>query len=191
MATPGKVSLKKKNRKLFTARVLTDEEDFEKENSDVVGSLGTFRSRNKSNRRNSTILAGNLSILNQEDDSDQILSPNVTQRRKRIQSSKPLEEANVPPNDLLTEDESSFYSCDESLNRNQVFLEKEKDPWMTELTEHDDKCKTPSNKVNHCQTHGEDSFPRPTIYLQGHIFREHCQSRNFLFCWKEESFVKG
>ena len=167
MATPGKVSLKKKSRKLFTPKVQPDEEDFEleKENSDQIGSLGRFKPRIKSNRRNSTILAGNLTILNQEDDCDQILSPNVTQRRKRIQSSKPLEEANVPPNDLLTEDESSFYSCDESLNRNQVFLEKEKDPWMTELTEHDDECKTPSNKDNYYQTHGEDSFPRPTIYF--------------------------
>ena len=38
MATPGKVSLKKKSRKLFTPKVQPDEEDFEleKENSDLI-----------------------------------------------------------------------------------------------------------------------------------------------------------
>ena len=94
MATPSKVSLKKKSRKLFTPTVLAShsaqEEDveFEKENSDRVGSLGTFKSRQKSDRRNSTILAGNLSILNQDvdDDPDLVLSPNVSVRRKKIPS---------------------------------------------------------------------------------------------------------
>ena len=152
MATPGKVSLKKKSRKLFTPKVQPDEEDFEleKENSDQIGSLGRFKPRIKSNRRNSTILAGNLTILNQEDDCDQnTLSPNVTLRKKKL--SPVRKEPERSATDLLTEDESSFYSCDESLNRNQVF-EQNNDEWMTELTEltedEDDKCKTPVNRKN-------------------------------------------
>ena len=168
MATPSKVSLKKKkSRKLFTPTVpaSAEEEDveFEKENSDQVGSLGTFKSRQKRDRRNSTILAGNLTILNQDDDHDPVLSPNVSLRREEIPSPKQTKPAvPTPAVDLLTEDESSFYSCDESqsLNRNV----QQKDPWMTELTEDDDdedddaRLKTPVNQ-NHRdrgQPHGED-----------------------------------
>lgn len=156
MATPGKVSLKKKSRKLFTPRVQQDEEDFEleKENSDQIGALGTFKPRCKSNRRNSTILAGNLTILNQEVYDQTPLSPNVTlRRRKKLSPGPTTKELEETHNDLLTEDETSFYSCDESLNRNQVF--EENDPWMTELTEDDDvKCKTPVNNCN--QPNGEN-----------------------------------
>ena len=166
MATPSKVSLKKKNRKLFTpAGPAAPEEDveFEKENSDRVGSLGTFRSRLKSDRRNSTILAGNLTILNRDDEPDLVLSPNVSLRRKKIPSPRQPKPASPSPAvDLLTEDESSFYSCDEpqsqSVNRNV----QQKDPWLTELTEDEEddaKLKTPVNQ-NHRdrdQPHGE--FP--------------------------------
>ena len=65
--------------------------------------------------------------------------------------------------DLLTEDESSFYSCDESLNRNQVF-EQNNEEWMTELTEltedEDDKCKTPVNRKNiNKEPNGNNAFP--------------------------------
>ena len=171
MATPSKVSLKKKKcRKLFTPTVLAtqsgqDEDvEFEKENSDRVGSLGTFRSRKKSDRRNSTILAGNLTILNQENDPDLALSPNVSLRRKKIPSPRQIEPADPNPAvDLLTEDESSFYSCDESLNRNQVFAEK--DPWMTELTEEeDDQCKTPVNQKKPGQPSGEDHIFSLSIF---------------------------
>ena len=174
MATPSKVSLKKKSRKLFTPTVLAShsaqEEDveFEKENSDRVGSLGTFKSRQKSDRRNSTILAGNLSILNQDDDPDLVLSPNVSVRRKKIPSPKQTKPADPSPAvDLLTEDESSFYSCDEpqsqSVNRNV----HQKDPWMSELTEDDEedaKLKTPVNPNNRDrdQPHGED--PPPPVH---------------------------
>ena len=172
MATPSKVSLKKKKcRKLFTPTVLAtqsgqDEDvEFEKENSDRVGSLGTFRSRKKSDRRNSTILAGNLTILNQENDPDLALSPNVSLRRKKIPSPRQIEPADPNPAvDLLTEDESSFYSCDESqsLNRNV----QPKDPWMTELTEDDEddtadpKLRTPVN-----QPHGKSHVCLFTVEL--------------------------
>ena len=177
MATPSKVSLKKKkSRKLFTPTVpasqSAEEEDveFEKENSDQVGSLGTFKSRQRRDRRNSTILAGNLSILNQDDDPDPALSPNVSLRREKIPSPKQTKPAvPTPAVDLLTEDESSFYSCDESqsLNRNV----QQKDPWMTELTEEDEdedddaRLKTPvhQNNRDRGQPHGEDPVTMSTV----------------------------
>ena len=173
MATPSKVSLKKKSRKLFTPTVRAaqsgqqEDVEFEKENSDGVGSLRTFKSRQKSDRRNSTILAGNLTILNQEDDPDLVLSPNVSMRRKKIPSPKQSKPAVPSPAvDLLTEDESSFYSCDEpqpqpqsqSMNRNV----HQKDPWMTELTEDDDedaKLKTPVNQNNRDRDQPQGEHP--------------------------------
>ena len=171
MATPGKVSLKKKkSRKLFTPPAQEEDEEFEKENSDRVGSLGTFRSRQKSDRRNSTILAGNLTILNQDDDPDLVLSPNVSMRRKKIPSPRKTKPAApIPAVDLLTEDESSFYSCDGSESQSRNPNLQQKDPWMTELTddkeneEDDSKLKTPVNQ-NHRdreQTHGE--VPPPCL----------------------------
>ena len=167
MATPGKVSLKKKkSRKLFTPPAEEEDAEFEKENSDRVGSLGTFRSRQKSDRRNSTILAGNLTILNQDDDPELVLSPNVSMRRKKIQSPRKIKPASPSPGvDLLTEDESSFYSCDGSESQSRNLNLQQKDPWMTELTddkeneEDDSKLKTPVNQ-NHRdreQPHGEYS----------------------------------
>ena len=174
MATPSKVSLKKKSRKLFTPTVLAapsaqeEEEEFEKENTDGVASLGIFKSRQRRDRRNSTILAGNLSILNQDDDHDLVLSPNVSLRRKKIASPKKIKPA-VPAVDLLTEDESSFYSCDEAQSQSMNQNVHQKDPWMTELTEDEEddaRLKTPVNPNlrDREEPHGETLPSCPLFY---------------------------
>ena len=104
MATPGKVSLRKKSRKLFTTKIQQDEKDFELE-KDQIGALDLT---------NSPILAGNLTISNLEDCDQTQLSPNTTQRRRNLSPGPETKELEGALSDLLTEDETSFYSCDES-----------------------------------------------------------------------------
>ena len=64
MTTPSKLSLKKKNKQKL-APVLHDEAEEEKENI----SRGFSNFSDKSSRRCSTIIAGNLVLDHQEDDS--------------------------------------------------------------------------------------------------------------------------
>ena len=87
MTTPNKLSLKKKKKpgvSLVSDCIVITDSDEEKENNDKVGTAGSFRTKYRTPRRESTILAGNLTMLDQSSvvvDPDQQV--NVTIRRSK------------------------------------------------------------------------------------------------------------
>ena len=87
MDIPNKLSLKKKHRRAPIAPpgdciVITDSDE-EKENNDKVGKAGSFRTKYRTPRRDSTILAGNLTLLDQSQAPELQNNTNVTVRRSR------------------------------------------------------------------------------------------------------------
>jgi len=89
MATPNKLSLKKKSKRGPTEPVgdcivITDSDD-EKENNDKLGVTGSFRTKYRTPRRESTILAGNLTMLDQ---STAMVEPEEQQTNVTIRRSK-------------------------------------------------------------------------------------------------------
>ena len=87
MTTPNKLSLKKKKNpgvSLVSDCIVITDSDEEKENNDKIGNAGSFRTKYRTPRRESTILAGNLTMLDQSSvvvDPDQQV--NVTIRRSK------------------------------------------------------------------------------------------------------------
>ena len=118
MTTPSRLSLKKKKPQKVAAPHDNDPHE-EKENVP----RGSNISSGGSSRRCSTILAGNLFLDHSNQNS--AVPGNVTSRRKKsrdgggrglgqlLEDEKEVAVSPAPADQLLTEDESSFYSCPE------------------------------------------------------------------------------
>ena len=153
MTTPSRLSLKKKKPQKVAAPHDNDPHE-EKENVP----RGSNISSGGSSRRCSTILAGNLFL----DHSNQntAIPGNVTSRRKKsrdgggkgpglgqlLEDEKEVAVSPAPAADLLTEDESSFYSCPEQESPAAGAM----DTWLTEVTtrgqEAGGEVRTPQNR---------------------------------------------
>ena len=161
MTTPSKLSLKKKYKQNRGLPAAQDDQEEEKEN---FPSSSFITDSAKSSRRCSTIIAGNL-FMTRPDQS--YVSPNVTSRKKKVRNHYPAlgelqEEANVEERresagGLLTEDESSFYSCPSTPDNVQAGARTGHQPghdtWMTELSGRDDRKNTPSNRPGQGEHH--------------------------------------
>ena len=144
MTTPSKLSLKKKTKQKLVIPSANDHEE-EKENN----SRGSINLSGKSSRRCSTIIAGNL-FLNNE-------SSHFSGKNRINEVEDKFDEADEAENSLITDDESSFYSCsgypDKSKDNNDAVGVMES--WMTELTIKEtisvpkkNNFSTPQNKPN-------------------------------------------
>ena len=151
MTTPSRLSLKKKKQQKVAAPHDNDPHE-EKENVP----RGSNISSGGSSRRCSTILAGNLFLDHSNQNS--AVPGNVTSRRKKsrdgggrglgqlLEDEKEAAVSPAPAADLLTEDESSFYSCPEQESPAAGAM----DTWLTEVTtrgqEAGGEVRTPQNR---------------------------------------------
>ena len=136
MTTPSKLSLKKKTKQKLVAPSANDHEE-EKENN----ARGSINLSSKSSRRCSTIIAGNLFSYNEA--RSQFSGKN---RFNELEEDN-FDEADHVENSLITDDESSFYSCsgeqqDKSKDDNNE-AGRAMETWMTELS-----IKDPGPKKN-------------------------------------------
>ena len=151
MTTPSRLSLKKKKPQKVAAPHDNDPHE-EKENVP----RGSNISSGGSSRRCSTILAGNLFLDHSNQNS--AVPGNVTSRRKKsrdgggrglgqlLEDEKEAAVSPAPADQLLTEDESSFYSCPEQESPAAGAM----DTWLTEVTtrgqEAGGEVRTPQNR---------------------------------------------
>ena len=141
--TPNKLSLKKNKKRTPLVKEGKHEgaSDDEKENDELgdLGAIGSFRKKYRTPRRESTILAGNLAIL---DKSPLLLDhlPNVSvvksnQNVEKIRNVS-REDSNQRFDDdnkeVVTEDESDFYSCQGSVIK--PGHDPQNESWLTEIT---------------------------------------------------------
>ena len=138
MTTPSKLSLKKKIRQKLESGFRNDVEA-EKEN-DPRGARDNLSDR--SSRRCSTIIAGNLGLGG-------VIRGNTRGDRLGILSESGERRESGGGGGLITEDESSFYSCpepespaDEDRGKMMNPASRAEDTWMTEVTEREHKVVT-------------------------------------------------
>ena len=160
MTTPSRLSLKKKKQQKVAAPHDNDPHE-EKENVP----RGSNISSGGSSRRCSTILAGNLFLDHSNLNQNRAIAGNVTSRRKKsrdgggrgpglgqlLEDEKEVAVSPAPAADLLTEDESSFYSCPEQESPAAAGgAPGAMDTWMTEVTsrgqEEGGEVRTPQNR---------------------------------------------
>ena len=156
MTTPSRLSLKKKKPQKVAAPHDNDPHE-EKENVP----RGSNISSGGSSRRCSTILAGNLFLDHSNQNS--AVPGNVTSRRKKsrdgggrglgqlLEDEKEVAVSPAPADQLLTEDESSFYSCPEQESPAAAGgAPGAMDTWLTEVTtrgqEAGGEVRTPQNR---------------------------------------------
>ena len=118
MTTPSKLSLKKKSKQKTLIPAARDDQEEEKEN---VPGASIVNSSSKSSRRCSTIIAGNLFLEQRRHDfTDSTHTTSARREKRRNTGLGDLGQVHEEDDDrrvsgeVITEDESSFYSCPSS-----------------------------------------------------------------------------